>query len=133
MWRISMPVLAAAALVVFLSGCAAVIVGAAAGAGGAAYAAGNMDEVVGKPVLEVHWAAQKALQELQLPVLEDVGTLKVKMKSKFSDGTEVWISLKKLSDTATRIRVRVGFKGDEARSSNILRAIKQQLGLVDGH
>lgn len=130
MFRIMSRLLMIAALAFVGSSCAVLLVGAAAGGGGIAYVSGNLEEVIGKPVIEVHHAAQAALKELQLPPLHDVGNLKVKMESQFADGAKVWINIRKLSDTATKIRIRVGYKGDEVRSRNILDAVKRQLGLM---
>ncbi len=51
------------------------------------------------------------------------------MKAVNSSGTEVDINMKKLSDSATEIRIRVGIFGDEPLSRAILNKINYRLGV----
>lgn len=123
-WRM----LLASALAVLVPGCAALIVGAAAGAGGAVYFKGRLEEVIGKPVPQLHEAAQKGLKDLGLPLVMDrADKLSAEMKSGLADGKDIWISIKWVSETSSKISIRVGYIGDQARSIQILDAIKKRL------
>lgn len=115
-------------LLVTTPGCLWLIAGAAAGAGGAAYHMGKLRETVNKPVPTVQAAARKAMKDLKLPATRDVrDQLTAELKSEFSDGKGVWISIKSLTEKSSQLTIRVGLAGDPGRSRLILDEIKKHL------
>ena len=110
------------------SGCLALAVGAAGGVAGAVYVMGKLQDELNHPVPIVHDATVAAMEDLQLKLSENkADKLSAHMESEFADGARVWIDLDTLSDSRTRVTIRVGLKGDEVRSRKIYDAIKQHL------
>jgi len=110
------------------SGCFALAVGAAGGAGGAVYVLGKLTEEVNHEVPVVHEAAVHAMKDLGLKLSEDrADQLSAHLESEFSDGTNVWIDMKAIADNRTKLVIRVGVTGDEARARKIDDAIKRRL------
>lgn len=111
--------------VVCVSGCAAVVVGAAAGAGGFAYVNGEMTGTQPASLDQTWAAAQTTMQELQFPILtKSKDGAQAELTAKDSKGTKITLHLKRLSDTATDARVRVGVFGDQTLSRTILDKIR---------
>ena len=118
------------AAVLSLPGCALFLIGggAAAGAGAVAYSRGQLRSVQETPFERAWDAAQAAMRDLGFVVTyqekePDSGKLLARTK----DNGEVEIRLKAESTTATEIRIRVGWLGNEALSNVILEKIKQHL------
>ncbi len=110
------------------AGCVPLMVGAAGGAAGAVYVLGKLQEEVKDPVPTAHQAAVLGLKDLDLPIKKDkVDKLTGRLESEFADGSHVWIDLDTLSESRTRITIRVGVMGDEVRSRRILNAITNHL------
>jgi len=115
-------------VVVTAPGCVWLLAGAAAGAGGTVYHLGKLKETVNQPVPTVHEAAKKAMEDLKLPLTRNAGDkLTVEMKSEFSDGKSLWVSIQSLTEKSSTLTVRVGLTGDQARSRMVLDAIKKRL------
>lgn len=110
------------------SGCFALAVGAAGGAAGAVYVLGKLTEEVNHEVPVVHEAAVHAMKDLGLKLSEDrADQLSAHLESEFSDGAKVWIDMKAIADNRTKLVIRVGVTGDEARARKIDDAIKRRL------
>jgi hypothetical protein len=110
------------------SGCVALAVGAAGGVAGAVYVMGKLQEEVNHPIAAVHEATLQGLRDLDLPIDEDkVDKLAAHVESKLADGTHVWVDLDSIADSRTKLTIRVGVVGDEARSRKVLAAIKTHL------
>jgi hypothetical protein len=106
----------------------ALAVGAASGVAGAVYVMGKLQEELNDPITAVHEATLQGLRDLDLPIAEDKSDkLAAHIESKLADGTHVWIDLNSIADSRTRLTIRVGAVGDEARSRKILAAIKAHL------
>ncbi len=104
------------------------VLGAAGGAAGTVYVMGKLKDEISAPVPKVHQATKAGLKDLGLPIREDQSDkLTAKLKSEFSDGTDVWIDIESKSDTVSQISIRVGLTGDEAKSRKILEALKKHL------
>jgi hypothetical protein len=118
------------AAVLSLPGCALFLIGggAAAGAGAVVYSRGQLRSVQ-ETRFERAWdATQDAMRDLGFVVTyqekePDSGKLLARTK----DNDEVEIRLTAESTTATEIRIRVGWLGNEALSNVILDKIKQHL------
>jgi hypothetical protein len=111
-----------------LAGCAALLVGSAAGAGSVVYVKGQLNEDMNASVSRVHSASISALRELNLPIIEDKhDSLSAKIKSRFADGSDVWIQIESLAAESSRITIRVGILGDEYKSRQIRDGIHKHL------
>ena len=122
----------AAALLVLGTGCPVVVVGgvAAAGAGGWAYWKGEIKGTEQAPLDKTWVATLDAMKDLEFPVTYKAkDALAGELKAVNSSGTEIDINLKKLSDSATEVRIRVGTFGDEPLSRTILNKINDHLGI----
>ena len=115
------------AIIASTSGCL-LLVGAGAGAGSAAYYMGKLEDEVNAPVDDVHDAAIEGLKDLEMPVLKDQGDkLSGKVESVTADDRNVWIYIDSLTPSRSKITIRVGLIGDEVRSQQILKAIRDSL------
>ena len=104
------------------------LVGAGAGAGSAAYYMGKLEDEVNAPVDDVHDATLDGLKDLEMPVLKDQGDkLSGKVESVTADDRNVWIYIDSLTTSRSKITIRVGLVGDEVRSQQILKAIRDAL------
>ena len=69
-----------------------------------------------------------ALKDLGLPIIQDKeDKLSAHLESEFSDGKRVWIDVQKASESVSELTIRVGLMGDDARSRQILAAIRKHL------
>ena len=112
------------------SGCIPVIVGAgvAVGAGGYAWIQGELVNELNVSAERLHKAASRAMRDLKLAVMEDKGDrLSAKIKAKYSDGTDVAITVTARTEKAATLRVRVGLLGDKEKSELISTAIQKRL------
>lgn len=107
-------------LLITTSGCAVLVAGAAgagAGVGTYRYVEGNLKRDYMGPLPKVMSSSLAALEDLKIaPNVEredDSGGL---IKGIMSDGTQVTVNLKKISDTQIEVGVRVGFFGDREQS-----------------
>ena len=119
------------ALAIQISGCAEAVlvgVGAAGGAGAVLWAKGKMEESLDTPFSEAHTATLAALEDLELPIKKEKrGGLKTQIESQFPDGKYVWIGVRAVTESSSRITVRVGVFGDKSGSQKIFEAIHQRL------
>lgn len=124
--------LAVAVALVGLSqtGCVLLVAGgaAAAGAGTYAYVQGELKATESAPLDRVWAATQAAVTELELPITSrHKDALGARLLARTSSDKKVEINLKKVTDTTTEIRIRVGTWGDETLSRLILDKIKKRL------
>ena len=111
-----------------MCGCVALVAGAAGGAGTAAWLSGKLSQEVNAPYGRTIDAAKSALQSLKLEVTKITQEEKVaQLKSKYSDGREVWIDIRKVTDALSRVEVRVGVVSDKAAAAQILKRIMHYL------
>ncbi|MDD4899625.1 MAG: DUF3568 family protein [Candidatus Omnitrophica bacterium] len=108
-------------LAIGLSGCVALLAGAAGGVGTATWLGGKLSEEVKVPFDRSIDGSKAALKSLNLEVIKFVKEDTVaQIRSKYSDGREIWIDVHKVSDTNSRIEVRVGVTGDKEAARKIL-------------
>lgn len=115
-----------------LPGCVALVAGAAgaaAGVGTYAYVSGRLEAHLEHPLDRVWEATQTAVEEnLEFSVQRaDKDAITARMRAKQADGTEIRIDLERQGENLTRIRIRVGVFGDEAKSRLILEKIGEHL------
>jgi alkylated DNA nucleotide flippase Atl1 len=109
-------------------GCFALFAGAAGGAGTAAWLSGKLTQEVNVPYERTINAARSGLKSLKLEVAKYTHTSEVtQIKSNYTDGREIWIDIRPITASATRIEVRVGAVGDKEAADKILKAISRYL------
>ncbi len=125
--------LAGAACAIFLLvnvyGCVALLAGAAGGAGTAAWLSEKLSQEVSAPFDKAIKASLLALRSLNLEVTKETKQEHIaQLMSKYTDGKTIWIDIRRLTDTSSRIDIRVGaVKGDKEASSKILKEISKNL------
>jgi hypothetical protein len=117
---------------IFLSsacGCAAIFVGVAGGAGTAVWLSGKSTQVYNAPYDKAVNAVKQALGSLNLAVSKEIAEARVtQIKSRYSDGHEIWIDIKKVTDYSSKVAVRVGgVKTDKGAAAKILKKIEGYL------
>ncbi len=121
-------VLALATLILGTSGCLLLLgagAGVGAGVGGTVYFIGKLEDEINGSVSKVRRATVAGLKNLEMPVIRDQGDkLSAVVKSITADEKEVWIRIESLTPSRSKISIRVGYLGDEARSRRILQAIR---------
>ena len=118
------------ALSMQICGCALVVLGAAGAAGGvgtAMYVKGKLQQELDAPLPRVHNATLAALKDLELPTLEAKrDKITATIRSEFADGKRVSIDIQAITNSSSKITIRVGF-GDKSRSKEILDAIHRRV------
>ena len=119
---------AAVALATALPGCFAATAGALAAVGTYAYSRGELRTTIDAPLDAVYAATFTALEQLRLPVMDEAkDAFNARVKARQIEGGDVQIDLSRESDQVTRVGVRVGTFGDEAKSRVILQRIRDAL------
>jgi type IV secretory pathway TrbL component len=119
-------VLTLAAVLVFNSGCALLVVGGlAAGAGAAVYVNGGLKDTEAVAYDNACNATLAALKDLGCTVTDEQNnSLNASVNASAADGKKIQVTLEKESGTVTQIQIRVGTFGDQSRSQQILDKIK---------
>lgn len=112
-----------------ICGCVALLAGAAGGAGTAAWLSGKLTQEFHSPYERTISAAKTALNSLNLAIEKETHEDTVtQLKSKYSDGREVWIDIRKISEDSSKVEVRVGAIGsNKDAASKILKRIQRYL------
>jgi len=110
-------------------GCIPLMAGAAGGAGTAVWLSGKLTQEFPSSYEETITAAKTALQSLNLDLTKETKEDTVtQLKSKYSDGREIWIDIRKVSEDSTKVEVRVGTIGaNKEAASRILKRIQRYL------
>ena len=116
-------------LLLNIYGCVALLAGAVGGTGTAAWLSGKMTQEFNAPYERTINAATKALRSLKLKVTKEAKEENIaQLKSKYSDGREIWIDIRKVTENSTKVEVRVGaVSPDKAAADDILKRIKAYL------
>ena len=116
-----------ASVAVMQSGCLLVAAGAA-GAGTVAYVRGELDASLGNGYESVVQASNRAIDQLQFKkISESKDALKAVLIARTASDKKVQITVIKVSETLTKVEIRVGVFGDQALSTTILEKIKGSL------
>jgi hypothetical protein len=117
------------ALIGSMYGCAAAIVGGAAGAGTAAWLSNKMTQTFNASYDQTVTASEKALSTFPLPIKSEKKDPNVtQIRSETTNAEEVWIDIRRVTDTATQVEVRVGVTNpDKAMAQQIMNAIRTAL------
>jgi hypothetical protein len=118
--------------VVFLSvsssGCAVLAGAVVGGVGTAVWITGKVSEEVDADYDRTVRAAKRAVDSLDMDIEKETTTDQItQLISRYSDGSKVWIDIKRLTSSSTKIEIRVGVRGNKAASTKILEAIKKYL------
>jgi len=112
---------------IMLSGCVLAAVGAGA-AGTVAYVKGDLEVVEAKSLDAVYAASKKALADLELSAIQDnKDKIVATLVSRDSQDKKVTITLTAVSDESTKISIRFGTFGDEAKAAMVYNKIKENL------
>lgn len=119
--------LALATTVAFQSGCLVVAAGAA-GAGTVAYIRGELEASLQGSYDNIVRAANQAVGQLQFArISENKDALTALLIARTADDKKIEIKITKISDSLSKVQIRVGIFGDEAISLAILDRIKANL------
>jgi len=111
------------------AGCLAVAVGVGA-AGTVAYLGGDLETDVAEDIDTLYAASRKALDDLELKVIEGKGAkdaLSATLMARDAEDKKVQITLKSISDEMTELSIRVGVFGNETKSQLIYSKILENL------
>lgn len=116
-------------LLLNMSGCFFVVAGAAGGAGTAVWLSGKLTEQVNASYDRTVKATESALKSLNLEIARVTKEANVStFRSHYTDGKEIWIDVRRITDTSTKVEVRVGgVSPDKAASDKILKRIQSYL------
>jgi len=105
-------------------GCVAVVAGAVGGAGTSAWLSGKLSQEVNASFDSSIKAAKRAMDALRLEVTKETTEDDIaQIIGKYSDGRKTWIDVRRVSRSVSRVDVRVGIKGDQEASREILNKI----------
>ncbi len=124
-----MLVLTFSALLLFnLCGCVALLAGAAGGAGTATWLSGKLTQEVNASFEKSLKATRAALKSLKMDIEKDTVKDNVaQVISKYNDGRTTWVDIHRISQSISKIDVRVGMKGDKEAARKILDKIVRAL------
>jgi len=111
---------------VAVGGCVAAAIGA--GAGTVAYIRGDLETIEPASLSKVYIASGKAVQKLELNVISrQKDELSATIEVRDAQDKKITIKLKATAENATKISIRIGLFGDEAKSRMIYNKIKENL------
>ena len=110
-------------------GCLALVAGGAAGGGTAVWLSEKLTQEVNAPFDRTVKAVKSALASLNLTVTkETVEPAIAQIMSKYSDGRTIWIDVHRITDSSSKVEVRVGVvSSDKQAAEKILKEIKRYL------
>ena len=115
-------------LLLNIYGCAALLVGAVGTAGTAVWLSGKLSQEVDASLDRSLEAAKSALKSLDLNITKETRTLDVvQVKSNYVDGKTIWIDIRRVSDSSSRIEVRVGVPGNKEAAQEVLNKIQEYI------
>jgi len=116
-------------LLLNIYGCFALFAGAAAGAGTAAWLSGKLTQEFNAPYERTIKATESALRSFNFEIAKEAKETDVTtFRSHYTDGKEIWIDVRRVTDTSTKVEVRVGaVSGDKEACTKILNRIKSYL------
>lgn len=114
-------------VVALQSGCLVVAAGAA-GAGTVAYIRGELESALSSPFDQVVAASGRAVGDLKFArISENRDALTSVLIARTADDKQITVKVTKVSDSLSKVQIRVGIFGDEFVSLSILDRIKTHL------
>jgi hypothetical protein len=110
-------------------GCFAVIAGGAAGGGTAVWLSDKLTQQFNASYERTITAGEKALKSLRLTMKSEKKQEEVtQLRSEYTDGKEIWIDIRKVTENSTKVDVRVGaVNPDKEAADKILKKIQSYL------
>ncbi len=110
-------------------GCFALFAGAAGGAGTAVWLSGKLTQEFSAGYDRTVAASESALKSLGLELVKEAKEDTVtQLRSKYTDGKEIWIDVRRVSENSTKVEVRVGaVSPDKKAADQILKRIQSYL------
>lgn len=129
MFRKAVVLFCAGFLALNLYGCLALFAGAAGGAGTSIWLSNKMTQEFNVSYDRAVKAAESALKSLNLPIKKESKEEKItQLKSVYTDGKEIWVDIRKVTDSSTKVEVRVGaVNPDKEAATKILKRIQLYL------
>ncbi|MDD5669934.1 MAG: DUF3568 family protein [Candidatus Omnitrophica bacterium] len=111
-----------------MGGCVLLVAGAAGGVGTATWLSGKLSQEVSVPFERAIEGVKSGLKSLKLNVTKETQKEEIaQIMSNYTDGKTIWIDVKKISGTTSRIDVRVGAAGDKEAARKVLDRILRYL------
>lgn len=112
-----------------VTGCVALLAGAAGGVGTAVWLSGKLTQEVNTPYQGTVNAAKSALSSLKLEITKETKEEDItQLRSQYTDGKDIWIDIRKLTEYSSKIEVRVGaVSPDKQAADTILKRIQRYL------
>lgn len=115
-------------LLMSMCGCVAVVAGTAGGVGTATWLSGKMSQDYNVSRDTAVRAVKMSLDALKLEITKETRAEEVtQVKGKYTDGREIWIDVRKITDSSSRVQVRVGAMSDKAAAEKIMKKIDSYL------
>ncbi len=130
MLKKTMQLILTGTLALNLCGCLALVAGVAVGgAGTAVWLSGKLTQEFHRPYHATVDGVKSALQSLDLPVVSEKQDENVtQIKGSYTDGSEMWVDITRVTDDSTKVEVRVGgVKPDKDADSIVLKKIQSFL------
>jgi len=110
-------------------GCFAVVAGTAGGAGTSFWLSGKLTQEFHASYDRTIDAAKSALKSLRFDLVKETREENItQLKSKYSDGKEIWIDIRKVTEDSTKVEVRVGaVNPDKEAADKILKRVQRYL------
>lgn len=110
-------------------GCIAILAGAAGGVGTSVWLSGKLTQEFHAPYEKTIKAAKSALQSLKLDITKESKDDNVaQLRSKYSDGKEIWVDIRRVTETSSKVEIRVGgVSPDKDAATIILKRIQKYL------
>lgn len=110
--------------VLLTSGCVLLLAGAAGGVGTAVWLSGKLTQEVNASFDKSKQAAIKAMHSLEFEITKQTTTDQVaQFMGLYSDARPIWIDIRRLTSSTSRIEVRVGTVSDQDAARIILNRI----------
>jgi len=116
-------------LLMNMYGCFALFAGAAGGVGTGVWLSGKLTQQFEASYDQTIQATESALKSFKFEITKEAKEANVAtFRSRYTDGKEIWIDVRRITDTSTKVEVRVGaVSADKAASTKILNRIKEYL------
>jgi hypothetical protein len=115
-------------LLLNITGCFAIIAGSAAG-GTAYWLSGKLSQTMNASFDKTVSGTRAALKSMDLPLDSELVKKEIaQFKSKWTDGTEIWIDIKPVTTATTQVDIRVGAaSSNKVAASDIMKHVEQRV------
>jgi hypothetical protein len=116
-------------LLLNISGCFLLLAGAVGGAGTAVWLSGKLTQQFNAPYDRTVKATESALRSFKFEIAKEAKEANVTtLRSHYTDGKEIWIDVRRVTDASTKVEIRIGgVSADKEACTKILNRIKSYL------